>query len=39
MSSLIHCIYSSVASVDFREEDLPDLLVKARAANARTGVT
>jgi hypothetical protein len=39
MSSLIRCIYSSVASANFREEDLPALLTTARTANAARGVT
>ena len=39
MTSLIHCIYSSVASADFREDDLPELLKKSRNANAAVGIT
>ena len=39
MTSLIRCIYSSVASASFREDDLPALLAKTRAANSRRGVT
>jgi hypothetical protein len=39
MTSLIRCIYSSVASADFSEEDLPGLLTHARSANAARGVT
>jgi hypothetical protein len=39
MQSLIHCIYASVATSQFNEEDLPQLLTHARAANARRGIT
>ena len=39
MTSLSRCIYSSVASSIFREEDLPELLKKARVANAALGIT
>ena len=39
MSSLIQCIYSSVASSIFSEDDLPELLAAARRANAKRHVT
>jgi Sensors of blue-light using FAD len=39
MSSLIQCIYTSSATVDFREHDIPTLLESARLKNARLGVT
>ena len=39
MTELIRCIYSSIASSNFSEEDLPDLLRKSRIANAAIGVT
>ena len=39
MSSLFRCIYSSIASARFHEDDLPVLLTKARLANAERGVT
>ena len=39
MGSLIHSVYSSVASDRFNEEDIPQLLNHARAANAKRGVS
>jgi len=39
MVSLIQCIYSSVAVNNFREDDLPGLLSKARNANVARGIT
>lgn len=37
--SLIHIIYASAAAPDFREHEIPDLLQKARSANAERDVT
>jgi signal transduction histidine kinase len=37
--TLTQCVYSSQATSSFREQDLPQLLSKAREANARVGVT
>jgi hypothetical protein len=39
MNRLIHCIYSSAATGDFAEHDIPQLLEKTRAANASRGIT
>ncbi len=39
MSSLIQCVYASVASNTFSDNDLPGLLAAARKANAIRGVT
>ncbi len=39
MSSLIHIIYTSAATVDFQDHDLTELLQKARATNTRLGIT
>ena len=39
VSYLIQCIYSSVVSNTFREEELPGLLAAARTANAKRNVT
>lgn len=39
MSSLIHCIYASVASASFSESEIPTLLETSRAANLRRGIT
>ena len=39
MTTLIHCIYSSVASAQFNEDDLPTLLRKSRVANTAIGIT
>jgi hypothetical protein len=38
-TSLIHCIYASRASAGFRATDIPALLEKACANNARLGIT
>lgn len=37
--SLIHIIYASTAAPDFREQEIPDLLQKARSANEERDVT
>jgi hypothetical protein len=37
--TLVHCIYASCASADFRECDIPVLLEKARSNNARLDIT
>jgi Sensors of blue-light using FAD len=39
MSSLIHTVYASKAAPGFEEHEIPALLEKSRAANARCGVT
>ena len=39
MDALIHCIYASTATSAFAEHDIPLLLERARAKNARVGVT
>lgn len=39
MSSLIQCVYSSIASFSFSESELPTLLTAAQEANAKRGVT
>ena len=39
MSPLIHLIYASVATQDFKIEQLTDLLQQAREANERVGLT
>jgi hypothetical protein len=39
MVSLIQCIYTSSATVDFREHEIPMLLEATRLKNARLGVT
>jgi hypothetical protein len=39
VSRLIQCIYSSVASSTFSEDELPELLAAARRANTKRGVT
>lgn len=37
--TLTHCIYASLSAATFKEKDLPQLLVQARAANERNGLT
>ncbi|EAQ64022.1 photopigment and puc expression activator [Marinomonas sp. MED121] len=37
--NLVHCIYSSVATVKFSQSDIADLLEKARANNEKLGVS
>jgi hypothetical protein len=39
MSGLIQCIYSSAATTEFAEHDIPQLLEKTRAANAISGIS
>lgn len=39
MSSLIHLIYTSAATIEFTESDLIELLNKARAKNSALGIT
>jgi len=39
MGSLIHSIYSSVATHQFNEDDIPKLLDHARAANAKRDIS
>jgi hypothetical protein len=39
MHPLVHCIYSSIATLLFREDGIEDLLAKARAANAEADIT
>jgi hypothetical protein len=39
MQDLIHLIYSSAARQAFSDEDLIELLTRARAKNARLGIT
>jgi hypothetical protein len=39
MSGLIQCIYSSAATTEFAEHEIPQLLEKTRAANANRGIT
>ena len=39
MTQLAHCIYASLAAPDFKEEHIPELLGKARTANAQHSVT
>ncbi len=39
MESLIHCIYASAAKTKFGELELAMLLMRARTANARRGIT
>jgi hypothetical protein len=37
--SLIHFIYASSAAPEFREHEIPDLLLKARSANEKRDIT
>ena len=37
--SLIHVIYASLATAEFREREIPDLLKQARAANEERDIT
>ena len=39
MNRLVHCIYSSAATAEFAEHDIPQLLEKTRSANASRGIT
>jgi hypothetical protein len=39
MNELIHCIYSSTATIEFAEHEIPQLLEKTRAANAARGIS
>jgi hypothetical protein len=39
MIGLIHCIYSSAATTEFAEHEIPELLEKTRAGNAALGIT
>jgi hypothetical protein len=39
MHALAHCIYSSIATPLFRDDDVEQLLARARAANAQADVT
>ncbi len=39
MSGLIQCIYSSAATTEFAEHEIPQLLEKIRAANANRGIS
>ena len=39
MNELIHCIYSSAATIEFAEYEIPQLLEKTRAANAARGIS
>jgi signal transduction histidine kinase len=39
MTSLTHCIYASLSASGFEEQELPQLLTRARSANALHGIT
>jgi hypothetical protein len=39
MNGLIQCIYSSAATAEFAEYEIPQLLEKTRAANAARGIS
>jgi hypothetical protein len=39
LTQLTNCIYASLAAPEFKEYDIPELLEKARIANAQRGLT